>query len=122
MRPFFDCLRSSSQCRAIQDVVGEPVRGVALGMLEKIAIYLKRDGRIGMPEPMLNFGNRCPGCDHRGGAAVAKRVKGHASETGSHQSGIEGDSQEPISAYRLAYGIRENEILLGNGALQLPAL
>jgi hypothetical protein len=105
---FFDFPQSGSQSRAIQYVIGEPVRCIALGMLEKMAIYLKRDGRIGMPEPMLNFGNRRPRGDHSGRAAMAKGVKSYPAKPGAGQGGVKRYSEEPISAYRLSFGVREN--------------
>jgi len=52
-------------------------------MLEKMAIYLKRDGRIGVTKPMLNLGNRGAGSYHRRGAAVAKRVKSYPAKPGA---------------------------------------
>ncbi len=53
---------------------------------------------------------------------MAERVKSYSAKACAGQSGVERDTQKPIAAYRLALGIRENQILFGDGALQLPPL
>jgi hypothetical protein len=91
-------------------------------MLEEVGIDLQRDGRIGVPEPMLNLGDWRSGRNHRRCAAMAKGMEGYSAKASSGQGGIEGDSKKPIAAYRLSFGIRKHQILSGDGASQLPPL
>jgi hypothetical protein len=66
-----------------QENMREPIRSVALRMLEEVAIHLQRYGRIGVTKAILDLGDRRAGRDHRRCAAMAKGVKSDSPETGS---------------------------------------
>src|SRR5258708_246500 len=97
---FCNYVQGRSEQGAAQDVIAEPVGGIALGVFEEVAVYLKRDGRIGVSQSMLYLGDRRAGGDHRRRTAVAESVKGHSPEASSRQGGVEGYQQHPISAHR----------------------
>ena len=66
MPTFFKFRQRPRRNRAAEDVVGKSVRGSALGMREKMTLYLERYGRIGVSEPMLHWG----GCESKASEAA----------------------------------------------------
>jgi hypothetical protein len=70
-----------------------------------------------MTEAVLDFGNWG---SVRGRATVAKAMEGHPPQSGARKSRVEGDTLQPVSAHRLAFGCGKDEVLIARRARQFP--